>query len=79
MNTNSITISICNHINDAPNYNTDGRGVKGAEIVEAVIVRNGTVEGNDTVDLVFKDQDGNKYVALVTGRILKTVTDLVNK
>lgn len=34
--------------------------------------------GFDTVDLQFEDEDGTKYVAMTTGALLKTVTDLVN-
>lgn len=72
----SISIKICNSIQEAPNWNTNGSGMKGAMIREAIIVRKGMESGNDTVDLIFEDQQGNKYCALITARLLKSVTDL---
>jgi hypothetical protein len=47
--------------------------VKPAVLQEAVIVRNGTKGGNATVDLVFTDMQGNKYVAMVTANLLKSL------
>lgn len=43
---------------------------KPARLVQAVVVRNGTVEGNATVDLVFEDEDGQKHVVMLTQRLL---------
>lgn len=40
---------------------------------EAVVVRNGTVGGHSTVDLLLEDQQGNKFVALVGGRLLHSI------
>jgi len=47
--------------------------VKSATLEEAVIVRKGTQAGNSTVDLIFTDADGNKYVAMITGNLLKAL------
>lgn len=47
--------------------------VKAATLQEAVIVRQGTKAGNPTVDLIFTDADGNKYVAMITGNLLKAL------
>ncbi len=78
MGTNSLKINICNSIEEAPNYNKDGKGFKAASLVKAIIVRNGTKDENDTVDLQFKDESGQKYICMTTGKILKMLTDLVN-
>lgn len=77
-NPSQLSIKIANSIEDAPNYRRDNAEVKPAALIEAVIVRNGTQQGNDTVDLLLELEDGTKVVTMVTGRILKSVTDLVN-
>lgn len=72
----ALSIKICNTVEEAPNYNTNGEGFKTAFLERGIIVRRGTVEGHDTIDLQFKDEDGNKYVALIPARLLKSLTDL---
>lgn len=74
---NSLSIKICDNPQEAPDYNTNGEGFKGAKIEKVLIVRQGTEGGNDTVDIQFTDQEGNKFVAMTTGRLLKSVTDLL--
>jgi len=78
MGTNDIAIKICNSIEEAPDYKTNGQGYKPATIKGAIIVRNGTEGGNDTVDLQFVDEDGNKYIAMVTAEILNSVVVCTN-
>lgn len=73
MGTNNITIQICQSPDEAPNYNTNGRGIKAASLDTAIVVKNGTVEGNATVDLQFTDDKGNRYVAMITANLLKSV------
>ena len=74
---NIIEIQICDSPNDAPNYNTDGKGFKGAKLIKAIVVRKGTKGGHDTIDLQFEDENGQKYIALTTAAILKTLIDVV--
>jgi hypothetical protein len=50
---------------------------KSATLIEAVVVRAGTVEGKSTVDLVFQDQKGNKFVAMNTGRIIRSIANVI--
>lgn len=69
----SLSITIHNAPDEAPNYKKDHPEFKGAELVSAAVVKNGTEEGKPTIDLLFKDQDGNTYVAMVTGRLLRSV------
>ena len=45
----------------------------GLHIEEAVVVCNGTEEGNATVDLVMVDDAGNKFVTMTTVNLLKMV------
>lgn len=63
---------------EAPDYNTNGEGFKAANILKAIIVKKGTVEGNDTVDLQFEDEAGQKYVAMLTGRLIKSLAAAIN-
>lgn len=49
-------------------------GYKAVRLEHAVVVKNGTVSGNATVDLVFVDEQGNKYMTMITGNLLNSVT-----
>lgn len=72
----AIEIKLFNSPAEAPNYNTNGEGVKTGFIKEAVIVKNGTQGGNATIDLIFVDANGQKYVAMITANLLKQVVDI---
>lgn len=61
---------------DAPNYNHIG-GFKAAKLTNIVVVEKGTKNGNATVDLVFEDDSGQKYMVMVMGSLLNTVNGLV--
>lgn len=74
----ALVIKIHNSIDEAVNWNKNHPEVKVATLAEAHVVRSGMENGKDTVDLVFKDADGNSYVALVTATILKSLTDVTN-
>lgn len=69
-----LAMEIKDRIEDAPNYKQEG-GWNGATLRKAIIVRDGTEEGNDTIDLQFVDDKGNRYVAMITARLLRGVTD----
>lgn len=74
-----LDIQICNNADEAPHYKDGlrgGEGFKGAKLMKAVVVRQGTQGGRAIVDLQFEDEQGNKYVAMITARLLKTVTDI---
>ena len=72
---NHLDIHICKDAEEATQkgHIYSGGKVKAVEIDKVVVVRNGTQEGNSTVDLVLKDQQGNKYVVMMTGRLLKSI------
>lgn len=69
MLTDNIKMIVAESVKDAPNYtgNTEFKPVK---LEKGIIVKNGTVAGNCTVDIQMTDQDGNKFVALVTGNLI---------
>lgn len=55
-------------IEEAPNYRNIG-GYNAATLVEVGIVEKGMQSGLPSVDLVFVDEQGNKFVALLPGRL----------
>ena len=58
------------------NYNEWDKRPELITATEAVIVLNGTVQGLPTVDLICVDEQGNKHVMMITGRLLKAVVDV---
>lgn len=77
MNPNTLEIIICDNPKEAPNYNEDGKGFKPVNLLKAIIVRNGTAGGNSTVDLQFENEKGERFITMLTGALLKQVTDLL--
>lgn len=71
-----LTITMFDEPNQAPNYNEE-EGWKAAMIKKAVVVGNGTKEGKPTVDIQFEDEDGNKYVGMITGELIKGLAKAV--
>jgi hypothetical protein len=78
LNTNTLPIEIKDSIEEAPDYKTNGEGFEAAEIIKAIVVRRGTVEGNDTVDIQFQDLKGNKFIAMTTGALIKMLAAAIN-
>lgn len=52
------------------NYNEWDTKPTPATIERAVLVMNGTQEGNPTVDFILTDAAGNKYVTMITAKLL---------
>jgi len=48
-------------------------GHKPVEITDVVVVQDGTQAHNATVDFVMQDEQGNKYVVMMTGNLLKSI------
>jgi hypothetical protein len=71
MGTNNIRIRFFNNPKEAPTYNRPE--FKHAEVTEAVLVRNGTVAGAPTIDLIFTDEKGQKYISMITAALLEQV------
>ena len=79
MGYNDLQIQMVNSVSEAPDYKESSEPWISVTLDKAVIVRGGTVTGKNTVDLQFSDDKGNKYVALITGNLLKSVTNIINK
>lgn len=74
MGTNNLKIEIFDSVEEAPNYE---KPIVAVSLDIARIVKNGTVEGNPTVDLVLTDEAGVQYVAMVTGGIIKMLASAI--
>lgn len=71
-----LKVEIVNSVKEAPNYKKLG-GWKDATVEKVIIVRNGTKDGRSTVDVQLEDADGNKFIAMMTGRLFYIVADLI--
>jgi len=69
-----LSVQIVGRPAEAPDY-------KNAEIAlyvnTAIVVKNGTLSGKCTVDLQFMDQHGEKYVAMLTGRTIEGLAQVI--
>lgn len=74
MGINFINIQICDDPSEAPKY---GEEYGYLELEKAVIIGNGTVEGNPSVDLILIDKQGKRHVAMTTGRLLESLGQAV--
>lgn len=69
-----LEVNICADAEDAVKRGFVYReGFKAVSVEKAVVVRNGTVEGNATVDFILQDEEGKKYVFMITGNLLKSI------
>lgn len=70
---NKLTVRVFKDADEASAAGFDYRGkdITGLVLETAVVVRDGTMEGNPTVDLLLRDEAGNEYVTLITGNLLK--------
>jgi hypothetical protein len=49
------------------------------ETIRAHVVKNGTVQGQPTVDLEFKDADGNVYTAIYPSSIIRALAGIMEQ
>lgn len=72
-----LHIAICADADDAIAQGFDWKAaqpaVKPIEVKQVVVVRQGTQAGNATVDFVLEDETGQRFVLMVTGRLLKSI------
>lgn len=73
MITNNLSITIADTYKDAPNYGADTCAVK---IDKCIVVKKGMTSGMPSIDLQMTDENGNKYVALMTGNILESMAQV---
>lgn len=72
----SLDIKNFYRVEDAPNYNND-KSFKAGKIDHVCVVGNGTAEGNPTVDFIFTDESGQKYIAMITGNLVVALAQAV--
>lgn len=48
-----------------------------ANLTTARVVGRGTVSGNPTVDFIFEDESGQKYVAMLTGGLVENLAGAI--
>lgn len=75
---NMLPIEIVDSPDAAPNYARDTPDVRAAEITKVIVVKNGTVEGNTTVDFQITAMDGSKFVAMLTGAMVKQLAMFIS-
>lgn len=72
-----LDITICEDAADAVakgfDHGTAKPPVLPIEVKQVVVVRNGTETGKPTVDFVLEDANGQRYVFMITGRLLKSI------
>jgi len=71
-----LTVSRHASPEEAPKYSLPE--FKHATLDEAHVVMKGTVEGNPTIDLIFKDENGQKYIVLITANLLRMLVQASN-
>ena len=71
MITKMISTEIKESYKEAPNYGPDYTMVK---IVKAILVGKGMQSGKPSVDLQLVDKKGNKYIAMLSGELYKSVS-----
>lgn len=75
--TQHLSITICQDAADAVAQGFDWKSatpkVKPIEVKKLVVVRSGTEQGNPTVDFLLEDENGQQYVFMVTGNLLKSI------
>lgn len=72
---NSLTILLADSPDEAPKYNAPE--YRFANLKTAQIVGRGTTSGNPTVDFIFEDETGQKYVAMLTGGLVDNLAAAV--
>jgi hypothetical protein len=75
LNFNHLAIELSDSPSEAPSYKLPEHRL--AKLVSARIVGRGTVNGEPTVDLIFEDENGQKFVAMKTGNIMIMLADAV--
>ena len=74
---NHLSVEICADADDAVARGYDWKAVtpavKPIEVKKVVVVRNGTVAGNASVDFLLEDESGQQFVFMVTGNLLKSI------
>lgn len=74
---NSLSVVVCDDTAEAIrrgyNYAQNTPQPKPIRVKKVVVVREGTVYGNSTVDFLLEDENGQEFVFMVTGRLLRSI------
>lgn len=70
-----ITLNICENVEQAieRGFSYNKPEIKPIDIERFVIVAKGTKAKKPTVDIVLKDERGQRYVVMITGALLESV------
>lgn len=75
INADSLDIELCDTPQDAPIYRAPE--YKAANLQTAVVVGMGTMSGNPTVDFIFEDDTGQRYIAMLTGSLIDNLAGAI--
>lgn len=73
--TNDLKMKLFDSVEEAPLYRLPEYKV--ANLTTAVVVGKGTTLGNPTVDFIFEDESGQKYVAMLTGGLVENLAGAI--
>ena len=74
MGTNNLKVKVV-HLDDAPDY--DEAEWQAIDMTDTLVIKEGTIQGNPTVDFRFKDKAGKKYIAMMTGGIIQNLAAII--
>lgn len=72
---NTLSIRMADSPAEAPKYRKPEYLFATLEVCQ--VVGRGTVNGNPTVDFIFKDENGQKYCAMLTGTLVQNLAAAV--
>ena len=70
-----LQIAICENPEQAAaaGFTYPADAVKMVEVIRVVVIKQGTVNGNSTVDFLMEDEDGQHYLVMMTGNLIKGI------
>lgn len=73
--TQHLSIALCKDASDATRQGFFYRPpiYKPIEVKKVVVVQNGMESGNPSVDFVLEDETGQKFVFMITGKLLRSI------
>ncbi len=72
---NTLDLKMHDSPQDAPNY--EEPEYRAANLQVCHVVGQGTKQGNPTVDFIFVDENGQKYIAMLTGGLVENLAAAV--
>ena len=73
-----LRINIFQSVEEAPNYSKIDE-YRASNLIEASVIRKGTQNERSSVDLVFVDEKGRKFVAMTTGKIIRMLAQTIGE